>query len=303
MKTRLDTRSARTSDPQVGLKFRLVGEDGRVETLLVDADRALVGSAAHCEVRLPGSTAYEHLEVFVHAGAACFATRPLGVAAGVPWLDGEPCAEGVLSHWSKLSVGATALSVEIVTLGPPKAKPPLWAFGALAVIAVGTLTTLAAARGSVAELPAIPEAPALLSPVDGASCGRDGDVEELAALGAERLRVGLSKRERTPFAPREGVEAVAHLDAAAACFERAGKREDAATAKASAASMRAKVEQEYRIRRLRLEHAYRIHDPAAVKRELAVLVPMTAGLRGPYTDWLAALDRAASAELDQRGRL
>jgi hypothetical protein len=34
-----------------------------------------------------------------------------------------------------------------------------------------------------------------------------------------------------------------------------------------------------------------------------VLIPMTSQHRGPYTEWLAALDRAVAAELDQRGRL
>ena len=67
--------------------------------------------------------------------------------------------------------------------------------------------------------------------------------------------------------------------------------------------LRLKLEEDYRLRRVRLEHAYRLHDATAMKRELVVLIPMTSQHRGPYRDWLAALDRAATAEIDQKGRL
>jgi hypothetical protein len=54
---------------------------------------------------------------------------------------------------------------------------------------------------------------------------------------------------------------------------------------------------------VRLEHAYRTHQSNAAKRELVVLIPMTAHRRGAYTEWLAFLDRAVNAELEQRGKL
>ena len=43
--------------PNIGLRFRVQHADGHSEQYVVDAERALVGSAAHCEVRLPPEAA------------------------------------------------------------------------------------------------------------------------------------------------------------------------------------------------------------------------------------------------------
>ena len=34
-----------------------------------------------------------------------------------------------------------------------------------------------------------------------------------------------------------------------------------------------------------------------------VLIPMTAHRKGPYTEWLAAVDRAATLEINNQGKL
>ena len=40
-----------------GLEFRIRHPDGRSEELVVDSDRVLIGSGAHCEIRLPAAEA------------------------------------------------------------------------------------------------------------------------------------------------------------------------------------------------------------------------------------------------------
>lgn len=290
-----------SGEPQLGFRFRLVYADGRQEQMLVDAERALIGSAAHCEVRLPPEiAAHEHVEVFAHDGAVHFATKPYA-RAHLPALDGVAAVEGRWPAGSALRIGHVQMSVELVSLGMAKAKPPIWAlFVALPAIAV-TAVGIALARPVDRGLPPIPEAPVLVGPKD-AKCP-DVASEQRPVLAAEKLRVALAKRERSPFAPQEHIEAISLFEVSAACFRGAGLAEQATDADESADQLRVKLDEDYRLRRVRLEHAYRTHQTSAVKRELAVLIPMTSHRRGPYTEWLSALDRAATMELEQRGRL
>ena len=293
--------SGQSGDPQQGFRFRVVYADGRAEEILVDTDRALIGSASHCELRLPPEiAAHEHVEVFAHEGAVHFRTRPYALLA-LPALDGVATAEG---HWqggSALRVGNVQMYVQLVSLGMAKAKPPLWAlFVAIPAIAL-TAVGVALARPVERGLPVIPEAPALLSARD-AKCPEVAP-EQRPVLATEKLRIALAKRERSPFAPQDGIEAVALFELAAACFRVGALPAQAAEADDAAGVLRAKLDEDYRVRRVRLEHAYRTHQTGAVKRELAVLIPMTLHRRGAYTEWLAALERAVTAELEGHGRL
>ncbi len=290
-----------SGEPQLGFRFRLVYADGRQEQMLVDAERALIGSAGHCEVRLPPEIcAHEHVEIFAHDGAVHFATKPYA-RAHLPALDGVATMEGRWQAGSALRIGHVQMYVELVSLGMAKAKPPIWAlFVAIPVIVV-TAVGIALARPVNRGLPPVPEAPVLVGPKD-AKCP-DVAPEQRPVLAAEKLRVALAKRERSPFAPQDQIEAIALFEVSAACYRSAGQAELATDADESADLLRAKLEEDYRLRRVRLEHAYRTHQTHAVKRELAVLIPMTSQQRGPYTEWLAALDRAATMELEERGRL
>jgi hypothetical protein len=127
--------------------------------------------------------------------------------------------------------------------------------------------------------------------------------EQRVALATDKLRVALAKRERSPFAPQEGYDAVILFEGAAACFRAAGDQEQARDSDEAADILRVKLDEDYRLRRVRLEHAYRTHQVHAAKRELSVLIPLTAHRRGPYTEWLAFVDRAATIELQEEGRL
>lgn len=293
--------SGHSGDPQQGFRFRVVYADGRAEEILVDTDRALIGSASHCELRLPPEiAAHEHVEVFAHEGAVHFATRPYALL-NLPVLDGVATVEGRWQPGASLRVGDVQMTVELVSLGMAKAKPPIWALlVAIPVIAI-TAVGVALARPVDRGLPPIPEAPSLFS--EGEAKCPDLAPEQRTVLATEKLRVALAKRERSPFAPQDGFEAITLFQLSAACYRSVGKPELATEPDDSAHLLRVKLDEEYRLRRVRLEHAYRTHQTGAVKRELSFLIPMTAHRRGPYTEWLSAVDRAATMELDQAGRL
>lgn len=290
-----------TKEPQRGFRFRVQYPDGRNEQLLVDADRALIGNAGHCELRLaPETAAHEHVEVFVHDGAVHFATKRDALIAP-PLLGGVVAVEGRWTPGSALRVGDVEIHVELVQLGMAKAKPPIWALFVVIPAVILTAVGILLARPIDRGLPPIPEAPAILAAPD-AKCPELSQ-EQRGVLATERLRIALAKRERSPFAPQEGFEAIANFEMAAACFRTSDKPEQAGEADEASRMLREKLEEDYRLRRLRLEHAYRTHQTGALKRELAVLIPMTAHRRGPYTEWLSFLDRAATIELEERGRL
>ena len=290
-------------DPQVGFRFRLAYADGRTEIMLVDADRALIGNAAHCEVRLPPElAAHEHIEVYVAGGVIHWATRKHALTYALPTLDGVSTEGGTWPTGSMLALGDVKMSVELVPLGPPRAKPPFWALAVGIPLFAITVATIALAHGPRNAEMVIPEAPELLPPTEAATCKMVA-ADQRVGLANETMRVALSKRERSPFAPGDGVEAVTLLERAAACYRNAQRQNEANEAMEDAKVLRGRLEDDYRVHRVRVEHAFKIHDPAVAKRELRVLLPLTEHLRGPYTDWLRQLDRAATAELENRGRL
>jgi len=281
-----------STEAQTGLRFTLRWPDGRTEILVVDAERALIGSAAHCEVRLPaGAVQPEHLDVVLSGGSIHVAARAIA-APGVQLPLG-----GVWHPGQAIELAGVCLTVDPVNLLPDaKRRSPFWLF------AIVPLAALAAAlvyvRASSPAEAAIPEAPPLFDrPVDGCA-GKPA--EQVGAFAAEKMRVALAKRERSPFSPRDGVDAVPLFELAGACFRAARFKEEEAEASGAAQTLRKRLEDEYRARRVRMEHAVRVGDPFGAKRELGVLIPMTAHRRGAYLDWMVAVDRYASLEVEQR---
>lgn len=277
----------------VGLKFHVRWPSGKVDSLLVDASSALIGTAGHCEVRLPmGVGSHEHVEVFVTDGAVHLTTR--GDAA-LPLLDGAPFASGIWPRGSVLTIGNIAMTVEPADLrGNVKRRSPFWALAPVPLIAITALF----ARSSTETENKAPPAPALFdAPI--AACPNPNS-PTLPAFAAERARIGYAMRERSPFSRGDGIEAVKLLETAAACYRTANLPDDAREMQLAANDLRHKLEEEYHTRRVRLEHASKVNDPITAKRELASLRPLTAHREGKYTDWLAAMDRWATAEIAAR---
>ena len=268
--------------------------DGHVQRLHVEAEKGiLLGSGAHCELQLPrDAAAFEHVELRLDETgiyARALASEPPVLVGGSALVHG-PIADG-----ATLAIGPTQITLRVVKRQKPRAGlSPLWAAALAPVLALGVYVSLASASGGWE--PVIPEAPALF----GARvevCGLS-DPEQAMAFAADRYRVARAKEERRPFAIDDAVQAVALYEAAAGCFRRAGA-DDAPPAAEEAASLRRSLEEEYRTRRLRLEHAYRIGDVAGVRREASALWPMVQHLQGPYIEWLASARRIADEATDR----
>jgi len=98
------------------LEFVIRGPGGAERRLIVDCDRACVGSGASSEVRLaPEEAAAEQLWIEARGGQVFAEAR----AASPPvFVDGAPLSAGPLAPGSVLTVGRTTLRVRVVERHP-----------------------------------------------------------------------------------------------------------------------------------------------------------------------------------------
>ena len=153
--------TTRPLETTTGLQFRIRYDGGRTETLVVDADRALIGSAAHCEVRLPAeSAAAEAVEVFSSEKVVHLSAR---AAQSPPLLDGVPVTSGPWGAGQILTLGGVALTVNVVDLGQKRrGGSPFWLLAPVPVVAIIAGIIYANTTGPGERV--IPVAPTLFDP-------------------------------------------------------------------------------------------------------------------------------------------
>jgi hypothetical protein len=279
------------------LKFRVEHPEQEADELIVEAGRALIGTGAHCEVRVgAGTAAREHADVVLdgeHVWVRALAAEPLMT------LDGRACVQSEWVPGQSLRIGQTTISVEVVSQPrQPKKTSPLLALGLVPVFAAAwlVLQLLEAPRETMAAI----QQPPRLFDASEVQCPTS-DVVAAAAYAEEQLRIALAERERSPFFPAEGVQAVTKFRRAAACFRQAqDNKADQACSMADRLGER--LEEDYRSRAVLLEHAYRMRDVSGMQRELSALRALTSHRSGAYVDWLAELDRFAREELAAQRR-
>lgn len=280
------------------LKFRIGLPDEQIQELAVEAEHALIGSGAHCEVRLPAAiAAREHADVVLTGDTVW--VRALTKDPPIR-LGSAPLVEAAWTSGLELQVGQASLWVEVAERRPPSnSHVPVLALGLLPFFGVvaGVLHVISGTSTPRAPMMAAPE----LFDAVSVECPAQ-DPESALALGQDRWRMALAKRERSPFWPRDGVEAVALFRDAQACLARAGVAE-AKTVEQQGDHLRAKLEEDYRAHTVRLEHASDTNDLAGMARELPALLSLLGHRSGPYADWVVALGRFADSETQAlRGR-
>jgi hypothetical protein len=286
------------------LVFRLRSADGRVETLTIEADRAMIGSGAHCEIRLPPEhAATEHLFVQatsagVYAAARAFDPPPL--AGGVPFMQGPvlpdvPIVLGrveVFVAWQE-TVGASAGG------GAPQQKTsPLTIVLAIVMVPLAAFVLFwEEDEGKVAEAPK--DVPALFGGEAPACPQRDA--EQAQALAAEKWAVADARRERSPFDVRDGVAAVPLYEVAAACFKVGRDARSADEAQRASATLKSKLTEDYRTHLVWLDRSLGTKDFKTAQREVSILLAYTEGKKGAWVTWLGNLDRQLRVKYGKQG--
>jgi hypothetical protein len=278
------------------LKFTILYPDTRVEELMVDADTALVGSGAHCEVRLPyEQAAVEQLRVEARNFRLFATSRSMDPPT---LLNGVPFTEGRLLPGSALSCRGVQLRVELGGAAAIAASPRKQAQSASSslIYALGIVGfplgfyVLLTAQRPAAELPTAVEPPALWADGQQAACAERAADTAAALAEREQLRAEAA-RERSPFYPEEGLNAVALFDRASACFRGAGQVARAEQAAQAATELKRAAERDLHVHHVRLERALATKRYELARREVQILLAFVAKRGGDYAEWLAVLDR------------
>ncbi len=277
-----------------GLQFRVRHPDGRTETLVVDSDRALIGSGAHCEIRVPAEhAAVEHVAITQVGGGVHAEARALD---RLPTLGGVGFTQTPLPPESEIGVGAVVIGISVVTIEDnpnvikkkaEKTSPMTYVLAILAIPLAIFVFTLDEDGGPPPTQPK-EVTPLWEAKVD--ACPAQAP-DQAVAMAIEKRVLAESKRERRPFHVQDGVEAVPLYETAAVCFKVGGEIEASAEAQATADDLRTQVAADYRAHQVRLEHSISVGDDKAAGQEVRVLRAFTDGKSGPYVTWLSNLDR------------
>lgn len=271
------------------IQFDIRHPDARREAIVVEGERALIGSASHCDVRLPmDQAAYEHVLIESFSGtlrAEAKADHPPAT------INNMPLTASALSADSVLGIGRIRLFVTFVPDLPDGAhlrtkekgkSNPMVQLGLVAMFGLGAYILLADEEVPIAPPPA--QAPQLFA-ATAPSCPQS-DPSAARAFALEQCELGDTKRERVPFSVKEGVEAVGLFDLGAACFKVAGAEIDARNAEEIATGLKRELADDFRARRIRLSHVLEVKDYELARKDVQVLSSLTEGKKGPYVEWL-----------------
>lgn len=287
-----------------GLQFVIRYPDGRTEQLVVDADTVLVGSGAHCEVRLPAEhAALEHVALSLVAGGVHAQARSLSPH---PTINGAGFVQTPVLPDSVIGVGGMQLWVTTVDLQERQQQvirkkkqttSPLTYVAAIVGLPLAAYMILAEPSKDRTQM--VQGTPPALwgDPVN--TCPQSSHDAALA-VALDKYSVASGKRERRPFHVEDGVAAVPLFETASACFRVAGQTAAATEAQKAAQDLRSKINEDYRAHQVRLEHALTVQDWATAQQEVSVLRAFTEGKQGQYVVWLSNLARRLELKLGRK---
>jgi len=281
------------------LKFDIRYPNGHRDVTVVEGERALVGSASHCEVRLPmDQAAYEHLVIEVTGGtvrASAIASQPPATINGMPLTTSAVTPDAMLGAGNvRIFVhyeGDSRTGEAQVDKKEGESSPVIRLIG-LVLIPLAGYMLLADPDTSFGDVPA--EDPKLFASAP-AVCGQSDPAQALVAA-QDKLDQAVGKCERTPFAPRDGLAAVTLFETAAACFKLGGDAALAEEAKLSGQQLRETISRDFRTRRLRLSRMLAVEDFELASHDVKALQALTQGQSGPFVNWLADVKRQLNAK-------
>jgi hypothetical protein len=280
------------------LRFEIRHADGRTEVATVEGERAIIGHAAHCDVRLPlDQAAAEHVAVEVVGSTVRVETKAFEPAATI---NGMPFTAMPIGADMPLRVNTTRIFIQLVDVGtkrtataqrPEESTSPLTRV--LALVGLGAavyvfLPTEEARAPVPVEVPQLFAGPA-------PTCEQKAP-DQAKSRGYSVIDSAETERERSPFVARDGLSAVHDYELAADCFRQAGMTWESNDAQRQANDLKDAIGLDFRARRVRLEHMLNVGDYELASRDVAVLRELTAGRQGPYIMWLAGTDQMLKAK-------
>jgi hypothetical protein len=295
--------STTVNEPRFKIVIRKPG--GGEDSLQAQCEKILIGSGAHCEVRLPiEASAVEHVELTISNGRVYARARAFDPP---PMLGGSPLVQGFVDPGVELEIGSLRILASVAEgVGPAAVAAAAKKRSSALRVAIGVagvllLMVLGQRVRSGSHAGAGAAAPALWGPAL-TVCPQRAP-QQAQALAEEKLHIAQGKRERRPFHVEDGVAAVPLFELASACFATAGDAAMASSSQQAASDLRARVNEDYHAHQVRLGHALNVSDRLTVLHEATALRAMTDGLAGPYVGWLADLQRAARPQPKQEKKV
>jgi hypothetical protein len=276
------------------LRFQIRHPNGQVEHLNVDGERVMIGSGAHCEIRLPVDQAALE-SVLVQQTASGVYAKALSFDPP-PTLNNTPFSQAPVQAESVLGIGQMQIYVTIsdeaggaavVAKSKSKTSPLTVILAGLCALA-GAYYLLAGDDQADNSLQP-QQIPSLWDPAP-ATCPQSAP-EQALARAHEVQQVADARRERRPFHVQDGVAAVPLYELASACYLRGADQARATETANAAAALKAEMQQDFRTHRVRLDHLLTIKDWVPARRETRVLLSYMEGKQGEYVTWLSNLDR------------
>ncbi|HMA95254.1 MAG TPA: FHA domain-containing protein [Polyangiaceae bacterium] len=269
------------------IKLEVLHPNGQRELAIIEGERAVIGSASHCDLRLPvDQAAPEHLVLSVRENTL---HAELKARSPQAFLDGSFFSSGTVAQGSTLEIGRTRLFV--VSISDPSAARRVGSKtnsrGIIQLLALAACVLIGASllREEDGGIPPQPSLDVALFTSPPASCAYSNPQEALA-YATEQLDLANGKRERLPFVAQEGVAAAALYHTAATCFRQSDAIEQSRAAVQSAQAIEQELTDDFRARALRLSHLLQVEDYQLARRDLSVLSLMIQGKHGRMADWL-----------------
>jgi hypothetical protein len=287
------------------LRFQTRLPTGQVEQVTIESERVKIGSGAHCEIRLPLTEArVEH--VLIELGPAGIFARALSFDPQ-PTINNVPFTQAPLPPGAVVGISGTQIYIEVIetagaAIGQQKQKKssPITIVALAIILAAAAYLFFADDAGMLggAEADRPPPPPPELWGPPTTTCPHAERAQALA-YARERMAAADAKRERRPFYVQDGVSAVPVYEVAAACFRLGGDAGSASLADEAAAYLRREITDDFRMRRVRLDHALATEDYVSAQREVRVLLQFVEGKSGEYVTWLANLERKLKLKIGE----
>jgi hypothetical protein len=271
----------------------------QLETMELDAERILIGSGAHCDIRLPMDVAaFEHVIVTPEDGM--MVARSVRGEATVR-LNGEPLYENVLPENGVIEfdggVKITFRSSEASSVRRKGAAlSPLSIISLLLLPVVLLMFYQSEAKATLAPPAKVPDP--LNAPVTVCSASHP---QQALALAEQKEEIAQAKRQRWKFYTQDGVEAVALFETAEVCYRAAGDLQRSSHMNLFSRGMRAGVLEEYQLYRVRLERALAKGDSKAALAQVRFLRGLLVNRSNDdeYLQWLALVQSKLEAQLSR----
>lgn len=275
-----------------GIHVTIVENENVLIDLKLESRSVLVGSGAHCDVRLgPEQLASEQLSIFEHEGQLYLdvrAARPLVL------VDGQPFSRGPLLTGQRVTAGSLQIFANRLASDQddkPKADPVrrvLQVVLVLVLVLVGGM--MLTPDDGLKQAPKV-EASPFGSVKDRSTECPESSREAAMAAAREIALSAKDRRERGPFDPRDAVEAVHLFAVLGNCLQIAGDGETAKEATAISEDLRDDIESRFHVHRVRLQHALSTNNMEAALAEVRILSNYLNGQEGEYVAWLDYVDR------------